>query len=104
MGFGDAVTSPTFTVSRSYPVRDGLTLHHFDFYRLEGFDVAANEIDEILSDPKNVAIVEWAGNIEGRLPGRRVLVELAYGEAEDQRNIAITSLSPELSYVLEGLQ
>ncbi len=30
----EVVQSPTFTISRLYHARDGLELHHFDFYRL----------------------------------------------------------------------
>ena len=50
-----AVASPTYTLQHEYPVRDGLTVEHWDLYRLK-------ELPEELfgRTPKSVVrVIEW---------------------------------------------
>lgn len=59
LGIDEPAVSPTFVILRSYRGRRGLTLHHFDFYRLGGED----DLDTIgwedcLTDDA-VVLVEW---------------------------------------------
>src|SRR5688572_5517582 len=54
LGSLDKVVSPTFTVSRVYKCRDGLYLHHFDFYRLNEPGVVGHELAEVIGDPHAV--------------------------------------------------
>src|SRR5690349_10555846 len=54
------VQSPSFTLSRVYPARDDLWLHHYDFYRLNDPGVMRYEFAESIADAKSVTIIEWA--------------------------------------------
>src|SRR5690349_8475192 len=51
MGSIDAVSSPSFTISQVYN-SDNLSLHHYDFYRLGEPGLMAQELSEVLDDPK----------------------------------------------------
>jgi tRNA threonylcarbamoyladenosine biosynthesis protein TsaE len=88
-GFGsdDAVGSPSFTLSKEYKSGD-LTMHHFDFYRLRDPGILANELAEVIHDPKTVAVVEWADIVENVLPSERVTIRIAStGEASREFEI-----------------
>lgn len=64
----DEVQSPSFTISRVYDARDGIQLVHYDFYRLSDPGIMANELEEMIHDPKTVTVIEWADIVEGVLP------------------------------------
>jgi len=64
----DEVQSPSYTISRMYDGRDELQLVHYDFYRLTDAGIMANELAEMVHDPKTITVVEWADIVEGVLP------------------------------------
>ncbi|MDP2260100.1 MAG: tRNA (adenosine(37)-N6)-threonylcarbamoyltransferase complex ATPase subunit type 1 TsaE [Caulobacter sp.] len=69
------VPSPTFTLVQFYE-GDGVTLAHFDLYRLTSPDEAYEiGLDEALED--GAAIIEWPQRLEGRLPPHRLDIEIA---------------------------
>ena len=83
MGVDEDVQSPTFTLSRIYET-SRLSLHHYDFYRLQEPGVMSYELAESLADPKAVTVVEWAETVEEVLPKDRIVITLKYtpdGEA-----------------------
>jgi tRNA threonylcarbamoyladenosine biosynthesis protein TsaE len=53
------INSPTFTLVNSHSGR--LRLYHLDLYRIEGgvADIYAIGLDEMLSDPDAVVVIEW---------------------------------------------
>ncbi len=58
LGISKTITSPSFTLLKSYQGR--LKLHHFDLYRLEDIsEVEELGFDEVLSDTLAVVVVEW---------------------------------------------
>ena len=62
LGIEQPAVSPTFMLMRSYQGSQGLTLHHLDFYRLEGRnDVATIGLEDCFSD-QSVVLVEWPGS------------------------------------------
>jgi tRNA threonylcarbamoyladenosine biosynthesis protein TsaE len=71
---GEEVPSPTFTLVQFYEGK-GLTLAHFDLYRIERAE-EANEIglDEALED--GAAVIEWPERLGRRLPRDRLDIEL----------------------------
>lgn len=78
LGVSEKVNSPSYTIERSYLGRDGLTLNHYDFYRLDDAGVMRREIEESLMGEKNITAVEWAGTVEDVLPAERTIVEIKY--------------------------
>jgi tRNA threonylcarbamoyladenosine biosynthesis protein TsaE len=78
LGVQTAVSSPSFTLMKSYSGRDGLVLNHYDFYRLDGAGIMKAEIADSLADAKNITVVEWAKDVAGVLPADRKIVEIKY--------------------------
>ena len=89
LGVEDDVQSPSFTISRVYDARDELTLVHYDFYRLTDPGIMANELDEMVHDPKTITVIEWADIVEGVLPESHYTLRLT-APTETSRSIEIT--------------
>lgn len=75
MGSHDTVASPSFTIAREYDAGQ-LTLHHFDFYRLNEPGIVANELSELTGDPTVVVVIEWADIVESVLPTDRLTIHI----------------------------
>lgn len=82
----DTVRSPSFTLNNQYQGR-GLTLHHFDFYRLFEPGIMRDELAEVLQDPKAVAVVEWGHIIKDVLPSEHLIIEIT-ATAEQARKFS----------------
>src|SRR5690606_32736409 len=90
LGSDDVVSSPTFTVSNVYECRDNLTLHHFDFYRLNEAGVVAHELAEVVDDPSVIAVIEWGDIVSEVLPERSIVINFdRSSKGEDVREITI---------------
>lgn len=78
LGVTEPVTSPSFTIMKSYPTSDGRTLVHYDFYRLPDPGLMADDLLDHLANPTNLIVVEWANTVENLLPPDRTIVSFAY--------------------------
>lgn len=84
-GHGGAVTSPTFTIIRTYP---GQELCHVDAFRLQSAgELIDAGIDEFLDDW--ICAVEWAENVRGALPDDTLDIEIRFGEGADERLLTV---------------
>jgi tRNA threonylcarbamoyladenosine biosynthesis protein TsaE len=72
----DSVSSPTFTISNIYSGREGLEIHHFDFYRLLEPGLVQEQLKEAIEDPKAIVCVEWAETVRGVLPENRITIQI----------------------------
>jgi tRNA threonylcarbamoyladenosine biosynthesis protein TsaE len=87
LGIDEPVTSPTFTLVRSYSGR--LTLHHVDVYRLDRLQEALDlDLAEMIDDG-GVTLIEWGDVVAPALPAEFLEVRLDYGEAECDRTVAL---------------
>jgi len=76
LGVTDEVTSPTFTLVKSYRGRDKI-LHHFDTYRLSGAEEAEDSgLGDLIGEPDSVCVIEWPERIRTLLPKNTVWVEI----------------------------
>lgn len=87
MGDACPVPSPTFTLVQRYET-PGLTIWHFDLYRLGH----ADELLELGWDEASgdAAIVEWAERAGPYLPETAVTCALCFGEGESARIAELT--------------
>jgi tRNA threonylcarbamoyladenosine biosynthesis protein TsaE len=91
LGSKDVVSSPSFTLSRIYKARDGIEIHHFDFYRLSDAGILKDQLAESLNDAKTVTVIEWSGIVKDVLPNERLAIELKpTAHDPDERAITIT--------------
>jgi tRNA threonylcarbamoyladenosine biosynthesis protein TsaE len=96
------VQSPSFTISRTYPARDGLELHHYDFYRLEDPGIMRYELAESIDDPTVITVIEWAESVHDVLPDQRVSIRLAH-DNEATRTCEMT-VSEQFAYLRGALK
>jgi tRNA threonylcarbamoyladenosine biosynthesis protein TsaE len=89
LGVEETVTSPTFTLVRSYKGR--LLLHHVDVYRLERFSELADlGLGELL-DGGGVTLVEWGDAVAGALPADYLEVRLSVA-SDDERSLVLNAV------------
>lgn len=98
----DDVQSPSFTISRVYEARDGLSLHHYDFYRLQEAGVMQYELSESIEAPEVITVIEWADTVQDVLPERQCRIDIKYVPDGEGRAVTITAPN-ELSYLAEGI-
>ncbi len=103
LGSNDIVSSPTFTVSQVYTARDGLEIHHFDFYRLSEAGVVGYELAEVIDDPKIVSVIEWGDVVEEVLPARHVLIMLERIASGEENRLITIDLPAEAEHLKEAL-
>lgn len=102
LGYKGEVNSPTFVISRDYVLDKGLSLHHFDLYRITDGDMAAMELAEFIADPKAITAIEWGSNVKDVLPQDRISITLK-PLSEEQRHITVQT-TPAYDYISEGLK
>lgn len=102
LGVDDDVQSPSFTISRIYPARDGLQLAHYDFYRLSDAGILNDELVEVSQDPKTILVIEWAEIVNGVLPADRLSLHIS-AIADTVRRVEIIAGGIKSKSVLDKL-
>ena len=101
LGSPDKVASPTFTISKLYRAGD-LDVHHFDFYRLHEAGIIADELAEVVEDPRAIVVVEWADVVQHVLPVKRLTIAIEQTPTGDRR---LSFRCPEtLRYLMEAIE
>jgi len=109
LGAEGPFTSPTFIIMRHYNKEAPISksqfpkdsnkinerleirnIYHLDAYRVNDKDIMDLGWEEIISDKKNVVIVEWADRVEKILPKDTVRIEFWWLD-EKKRRISINS-------------
>ena len=87
LGVISRIISPTFILMRSYGMSKG-NLYHIDLYRLEGNvsgELANLGFSEIVSDPRNIVVVEWAEKAKESMPRGTHWIEFESLEIDDRK-------------------
>ena len=86
LGLDDNITSPTFSLIKTYP--DGeMLLNHMDFYRLEDSKEEFGLNDYLNQD--GVCIIEWPEMIEEQIPEERLDIKFKVID-DDTRVLVLT--------------
>jgi len=84
MGCNSNITSPTFAIVNEYPLKEELSIYHFDFYRLvkqqELTDIGFEEY--IVSG--NYCFIEWPEMGESLLPQETMKINIKEGEKQNR--------------------
>lgn len=97
LGIQATITSPTFTILKSY--EEKITLHHIDAYRLEGItqDLGFEEI----FDEDALCVVEWYDFIEYALPKERLNIAITLDN--DRRIFKLSAVGEKYTALLEEI-
>lgn len=83
------VTSPTFVIARSH--KGAVPLIHVDAYRLLGSERQIFEFDDLDLDASRqgaITVIEWGEEVAARLQEDYLLVDIAFGGQEDEREVS----------------
>ncbi|HLN18635.1 MAG TPA: tRNA (adenosine(37)-N6)-threonylcarbamoyltransferase complex ATPase subunit type 1 TsaE [Patescibacteria group bacterium] len=78
---GGNFSSPTFVIMKKY--RDNI--FHLDAYRVESDDIINLGWREIVSDKKNIIIVEWADRIKNIIPKEALWINFEWIDKDRRR-------------------
>lgn len=90
LGIKGIICSPTFNIVREYPCKNNKWLYHMDLYRINDSEAAlAFGIEEYISNPEAITLIEWPERISDILPADMISVEIKRLNDTD-REITIT--------------
>lgn len=86
LGIKEKIISPTFILIRQHKIpKTKKMLYHIDLYRLDFGDLG---LKEIIDNPTNTVLIEWAEKIKSLLPKETVWINFEQVD-EHQRKITI---------------
>lgn len=76
LGIKEKIISPTFVLIRQHKIPNlSKTLFHIDLYRLDSISNITNlGLEEIINNPKNIVLIEWAEKIKDFLPKNAIWI------------------------------
>ncbi|MFH0852235.1 MAG: tRNA (adenosine(37)-N6)-threonylcarbamoyltransferase complex ATPase subunit type 1 TsaE [bacterium] len=93
LGVKEKITSPTFVILRHFNIlasRHFSNFYHIDCYRLDNpKDLADLGLGEILKDPENLVVIEWADKVKSLIPKGAVWVRFEW-VSEEERKLTIS--------------
>ena len=98
LGLKKRAPSPTFIIMRRHSLKRRVerkivahtftNIFHVDAYRLKNTKhFGALGFKEILADPANIILIEWAERAKKLLPKHAIWVTFTYGKRENERRI-----------------
>jgi tRNA threonylcarbamoyladenosine biosynthesis protein TsaE len=90
LGVTETITSPTFTLVRTYEGR--LPLVHADAYRIDQAEEAVDLALTELLDEGAVAVAEWGERLASVLPANFLEVRFDLGPNDDERVLRVRSV------------
>ncbi|MEE8131555.1 MAG: tRNA (adenosine(37)-N6)-threonylcarbamoyltransferase complex ATPase subunit type 1 TsaE [Candidatus Paceibacterota bacterium] len=85
VGVKKRITSPTFIIIRRYN-----HIYHIDCYRIKKpKEILDLGLKEIINNPQNIVLIEWADNIKKLLPRNTIWIRFKHGDKEKERIIKI---------------
>ncbi|HWG73061.1 MAG TPA: tRNA (adenosine(37)-N6)-threonylcarbamoyltransferase complex ATPase subunit type 1 TsaE [Acidimicrobiales bacterium] len=94
LGVQDVVTSPTFTLVRSYRTSRGFTLLHADVYRLEQLhEIIDLALPEQLDD-NACAVIEWGDRATPAIGPDYLSITIEFAVGEGERELVVRPAGP----------
>ncbi len=93
LGVKQKITSPTFVLIKNYLITRSpnyRNIYHIDCYRIKTpKELLVLGIKEVLDDPRNIVLIEWAEKIRKILPRQALWLNFQHGIKENKRTIRI---------------
>jgi tRNA threonylcarbamoyladenosine biosynthesis protein TsaE len=92
VGIKKRALSPTFIIMRRYRLarKKFSNVFHMDAYRLKNPEhLSALGFESILSNPKNLLLIEWGEKMKPLIPKDAQWLQFSYGKKEGERKITI---------------
>lgn len=86
LGVQGVVNSPTFAVLKTYDA-NGITLNHFDTYRINTAEAIECGFDEVISSTDCITFIEWSENVKELLPPNCITVNIMLNGEDRQFEI-----------------
>ena len=80
LGIKEPVTSPSFTISKTYALPNNKNLIHYDFYRLSDPGLMIEDLEENLNNKNNIIVIEWGESVKDLLPKNHIVIKIEYTE------------------------
>lgn len=103
LGIEKTVTSPTFNVMRSYELKSGDSLGHYDLYRIGDDDVVARELRELVEAGQSIVVVEWSRPFVESIKSDYLRIGIEV-KPDDERIVTLTAHGPQSFRVLEAIR
>ena len=91
LGIKTPITSPSFTISKSYafesPTGTPRTLTHYDFYRLGDPGIMAEDLTEKMNS-QDLVVIEWSDSVKNLLPKDHSTITFTIQE-DDSREVCL---------------
>ena len=88
LGIKEKILSPTFIIMRKFEIRNSKfeTFYHIDCYRIENSkEILDLGFKEIISDPKNIIIIEWADRIKKIMPRNTIWINFDFIDTKTRK-------------------
>ncbi|OGN01068.1 MAG: tRNA (adenosine(37)-N6)-threonylcarbamoyltransferase complex ATPase subunit type 1 TsaE [Candidatus Yanofskybacteria bacterium RIFCSPLOWO2_02_FULL_43_10] len=90
LGIKSKIKSPTFVLMKKYKVPHGNYLYHLDCYRIRDHkDLKIPEFKEIIHEPHNIVLIEWAERVKAIIPKKHITVHIDH-ISRNKRKIQIS--------------
>jgi len=83
----EPITSPSFTISKTYAFNNNKILTHYDFYRLNDPGLMLEDLNDSIKNSA-LTVVEWGNSVQNLLPENRIKIELKYND-DNSREVTI---------------
>lgn len=77
LGIKKPITSPTFVILKKYKIR-ATNFYHIDCYRIQSEDLLDLDFKEIINQPQNIIVIEWAERVKKILPADTLWIKFEY--------------------------
>ena len=98
LGVKENVTSPSFTISKTYALPNDRTLIHYDFYRLQDPGIMTSDLNEKINNQNNIIVIEWGNSVKNLLPKTHTIINFSKND-DDSREATINNRKS----IIEGL-
>ena len=90
LGIKEKIQSPTFVILKEYKITSEKFkyFYHIDCYRLKNEkDAKTIDLEEIIKNPENLVLIEWAERVKKILPKKQLLTIKFFHINEETRKI-----------------